>query len=88
MDKPSFSRGDLFARFFPLVRSNRDIEDLGWGLVNLFHRAAAKKHQMIDRLTDEIRLLLAEQDGSEVATADLEDKIDLARQDRAVRRSL
>lgn len=57
----------------------RDIEDLGWGLVNLFHRAAAKKHQMIDRLTDEIRLLFAEQDGSEVATADLEDKIDLAR---------
>src|SRR3546814_2680099 len=55
------------------------MEYLGWGLVNLFLRAAAKKHQMIDRLTDEIRLLLAEQDGSEVATADLEDKIDLAR---------
>src|SRR3546814_10128630 len=47
--------------------------------VNLFHRAAAKKHQLIDRLTDEIRLLLAEQDGTEIATADLEDKIDLAR---------
>lgn len=69
---------DLFA-LFPFSALERDIEDLGWGLVNLFHRAAAKKHQMIDRLTDEIRLLLAEQDGSEVATADLEDKIDLAR---------
>src|SRR3546814_9041900 len=33
----------------------RDIEDLGWGLVNLFHRAAAKKHGLVDRLTDDIR---------------------------------
>ena len=69
---------DLFA-LFPFTALERDIEDLGWGFVNLFHRAAAKKHQLIDRLTDEIRLLLAEQDGSEIATADLEDKIDLAR---------
>jgi hypothetical protein len=52
---------------------------MGWGLVNLFHRAAAKKHATIDRLTDEIRLLLAEQDGSEINTANLEDKIDLAK---------
>ncbi|SEJ80455.1 Protein of unknown function [Sphingobium sp. AP50] len=57
----------------------RDIEDLGWGLVNLFHRAAAKKHGLVDRLTDEIRLLLAEQDGSEISTNDLEEKIDLAK---------
>lgn len=70
---------DLFA-LFPFSALERDIEDLGWGLVNLFHRATARKHQMIDRLTDEIRLLLAEQDGSEIATTDLENKIDLARQ--------
>ena len=57
----------------------RDIEDLGWGLVNLFHRAAAKKHGLVDRLTDDIRLLLAEQDGSEISTANLEEKIDLAK---------
>ena len=57
----------------------RDIEDLGWGVVNLFHRAAQRKHGSVDRLTDEIRLLLADQDGSEIATAELEDKIDLAR---------
>jgi hypothetical protein len=57
----------------------RDIEDLGWGLVNLFHRAAAKKHGLVDRLTDEIRLLLADQDGSEISTANLEEKIDLAK---------
>src|SRR3546814_11296057 len=64
---------DLFA-LFPFSALERDIEDLGWGLVNLFHRAAAQKHQMIDRLTDEILLLLAEQDGSGVAPADLEDQ--------------
>src|SRR3546814_17942060 len=52
---------------------------MGWGLVNLLHRAAAKKHATIDRLTDDIRLLLAEQDGSEINTANLEDKIDLAK---------
>src|SRR3546814_16889281 len=48
-------------------------------MVNLFHRAAAKKHATIDRLTDDIRLLLAEQDGSEINTANLEEKIDLAK---------
>src|SRR3546814_14310911 len=57
----------------------RDIEDLGWGLVNLFHRAAAKKHGLVDRLTDDIRLLLAERDGSEISTANLEGKSDLAK---------
>lgn len=69
---------DLFATLFN-TSLERDIEELGWGFVNLFHRAAAKKHASIDRLTDEIRLLIAEQDGSEIATTDLEDKIDLAK---------
>jgi len=57
----------------------RDIEDLGWSFVNIFHRAAGKKHAFIDRLSDEIRLLVAEQDGSEIASTELEDKIDLAK---------
>ncbi|PZU06003.1 DUF2493 domain-containing protein [Sphingomonas sp.] len=69
---------DLFATLFN-TSLERDIEELGWGLVNLFHRAAAKKHATIDRLTDEIRLLLADQDGSEITTANLEEKIDLAK---------
>jgi len=69
---------DLFATL-QNTSLERDIEEMGWGLVNLFHRAAAKKHATIDRLTDEIRLLLAEQDGSEINTANLEDKIDLAK---------
>ncbi len=69
---------DLFATMFN-TSLERDIEEVGWGLVNLFHRAAAKKHATIDRLTDEIRLLLAEQDGSEINTVNLEEKIELAK---------
>ncbi|MEO5599074.1 MAG: DUF2493 domain-containing protein [Novosphingobium sp.] len=69
---------DLFATLNN-TSLERDIEDLSWGFVNLFHRAAVKKHSFIDRLTDEIRLLISEQDGSEIATANLEDKIDLAK---------
>jgi hypothetical protein len=69
---------DLFATLSN-TSLERDIEEMGWGLVNLFHRAAAKKHATIDRLTDEIRLLLAEQDGSEINSTNLEEKIELAK---------
>jgi hypothetical protein len=69
---------DLFATL-QNTSLERDIEEVGWGLVNLFHRAAAKKHATIDRLTDEIRQLIAEQDGSEINTTNLEEKIDLAK---------
>ena len=69
---------DLFATLFN-TSLERDIEELGWGLVNLFHRAASKKHATIDRLTDEIRLLIAEQDGSEINSTNLEEKIELAK---------
>lgn len=69
---------DLFTTFHHSALE-RDIEDLGWGLVNLFHRAAAKKHAFIDTLTDEIRVLIAEQDGSEINSTNLEDKVDLAK---------
>ena len=78
---------DLFATL-QNTSLERDIEEMGWGLVNLFHRAAAKKHATIDRLTDEIRLLLAEQDGSEINTANLEDKIDPYQEDRGGRHLL
>jgi hypothetical protein len=69
---------DLFATLNN-TSLERDIEELGWGFVNLFHRAAARKHSTVDRLTDDIRLLIAEQDGSEINTSNLEDKIDLAK---------
>jgi hypothetical protein len=69
---------DLFA-LFPETALEDDAEELAWGLVNLFHRAAAKRSAQIDRATDEIRCLLASADGSEVHTSELETQIDKAR---------
>ena len=68
---------DLFA-LFPDTALEDDAEELAWGLVNLFHRAAAKRARAIDRATDEIRLLLASNDGSEVHTSQLETEIERA----------
>src|SRR6185295_9729430 len=69
---------DLFA-LFPETALEDDSEELAWGLVNLFHRAAAKRSAQLDRATDEIRCLLASADGSEVHTSELEKQIDRAR---------
>ena len=62
---------DLFA-LFPDTALEEDAEEIAWGLVNLFHRAAAKRSVQIDRATDEIRCLLASADGSEVHSTELE----------------
>lgn len=69
---------DLFA-LFPDTALESDAEELAWGIVNLFHRAAAKRSAQIDRATDEIRCLLACADGSEIHTGELEKQIDRAR---------
>ena len=69
---------DLFA-LFPETALEDDAEELAWGLVNLFHRAASKRSAQVDRATDEIRCLLACADGSEVHTNELENQIDRAR---------
>ena len=69
---------DLFA-LFPDTALEDDAEELAWGLVNLFHRAASKRGVQVDRATDEIRCLLACADGSEVHTSELETQIDRAR---------
>jgi hypothetical protein len=69
---------DLFA-LFPDTALEDDAEELAWGIVNLFHRAAAKRSAQIDRATDQIRCLLASADGSEVHTNELESQIDRAR---------
>ena len=69
---------DLFA-LFPDTALEDDAEELAWGLVNLFHRASAKRSAQVDRATDEIRCLLACADGSEVHTSELETQIDRAR---------
>jgi hypothetical protein len=69
---------DLFA-LFPETAIEEDAEEIAWGMVNLFHRAAMKRAAQLDRATDEIRCLLASADGSEVHTSELEERIDRAR---------
>ena len=53
-------------------------EDIAWGFVHLFHKAAERQEAKVDRATDEIRMLLAEQDGSEIGTSNLEREIERA----------
>ncbi len=69
---------DLFT-LFPETALEDDAEEIAWGLVNLFHRAAAKRGVQIDRSTDEIRLLLASADGSEIHSTELEKQVERAR---------
>jgi hypothetical protein len=65
---------DLLA-LFPDTALEDDAEEIAWGIVNLFHRAAAKRGAQIDRATDEIRCLLASADGSEVHSTELERQV-------------
>lgn len=64
---------DLFALFADTALE-ADAEDLAWGIVNLFHRAASRKSEQLDRASDEIRALLASADGSEVHSSNLEEQ--------------
>jgi hypothetical protein len=68
---------ELFA-LFPETALEGDAEEIAWGLVNLFHRAAAKRSAQVDRATDEIRCLLASADGSEVHSSELERQVERA----------
>ena len=65
---------DLLA-LFPDTALEEDSEEIAWGLVNIFHRAAAKRAGQVDRATDEIRALIASADGSEVHSTELERQI-------------
>ena len=65
---------DLF-QLFPDTVLEQDAEEIAWGFVNLFHRAARKRSAQVDRATDEIRCLLASDDGSEVHSSELEDQV-------------
>jgi hypothetical protein len=65
---------DLFA-LFPDTALEEDAEEIAWAFVNLFHRAAAKRSAQIDRATDEIRCLIASNDGSEVHSSELEAQV-------------
>jgi hypothetical protein len=68
---------DLFAMFSDTALE-ADAEDIAWGFVNLFHRAASRKSTQLDRAGDEIRALLACADGSEVHSGNLEEQIERA----------
>jgi hypothetical protein len=68
---------DLFA-LFPDTALEEDAEEIAWAFVNLFHRAAAKRSAQIDRATDEIRCLIASNDGSEVHSSELETQVERA----------
>jgi hypothetical protein len=68
---------DLFA-LFPGTALEDDAEEIAWGLVNLFRRAAQKRSIQIDRATDEIRCLIASADGSEVHSTELETQVERA----------
>lgn len=68
---------DLFA-LFPDTALEGDAEEIAWGLVNLFHRASAKRGMQVDRATDEIRCLIASADGSEIHAGELEKQIERA----------
>jgi len=65
---------DLF-QLFPDTALEEDAEEIAWAFVNLFHRAAAKRAAQIDRATDEIRCLIASNDGSEVHASELEEQV-------------
>ena len=68
---------DLFALFADTALE-ADAEDIAWGFVNLFHRAATRKSAQVDRASDEIRALLAAADGSEVHSSNLEEQVERA----------
>ncbi|MCX9147072.1 DUF2493 domain-containing protein [Erythrobacter sp. WG] len=68
---------ELFAMFADTALEV-DAEDIAWGFVNLFHRAASRKSAQLDRAADEIRALLAAADGSEVHSSNLEEQVERA----------
>ena len=73
---------DLFAMFSDTALE-ADAEDIAWGFVNLFHRAASRKANQLDRASDEIRALLAAADGSEVHSSNLEEQVERAQASEA-----
>ena len=68
---------DLFA-MMENTALEAEAENFAWGFVNLFHRAAIGKEKLVDRATDEIRMLVASADGSEIHTTKLEEQVDRA----------
>ena len=66
---------DIFDAFVATLRDTRlepDLEELLWGTVNLFHRAASRIERELDDNEQAQRRLQREQDGSEVKSTELE----------------
>lgn len=63
---------DALAAAFVDTRLEPDLEDLLWGLVNVFHRAAERMEHQLDRNELAQKRLQREQDGSEVRAVELE----------------
>lgn len=57
------------------TRIEPDLEDLLWGIVNVFHRAAERVERELDDNEQAQKRLQREQDGSEVRSVDLERKV-------------
>ena len=63
---------DALAATLGDTRLEPDLEELLWGTVNLFHRAAARVERDLDTNEQAQRRLQREQDGSEVKSVELE----------------
>lgn len=57
------------------TRIEPDLEDLAWGIVNVFHRAGERIERELDDNEREQKRLQREQDGSEVKSVELERQI-------------
>ncbi|HEV7228060.1 DUF2493 domain-containing protein [Brevundimonas sp.] len=69
------SLADLFDAMVVMLQDTRlepDLEDLLWGQVNLFHRAADRIERALDDNEQAQKRLQREQDGSEVRSVELE----------------
>lgn len=77
-DTVSAAVGDIFSMLNATgIQSMRD--DIAWGIVNSFAKACEKAERRWDEASYEVRTLLDEQDGSEIATNQLETATDKAR---------
>ncbi|WP_347140653.1 DUF2493 domain-containing protein [Paracoccus sp. SSK6] len=74
-DTVSSAVSDIFDALVASLSDTRlapDLEELLWGIVNLFHRAAARVERELDSNEQAQRRLQREQDGSEVKSVELE----------------
>lgn len=59
------------------------LQDIAWGIVNSFQKATERAERRWDEAADKVKELVEDQDGSEIATSQLEEAIDEARRSEA-----